>query len=140
MTLEQLAKSGTEHAHQTALFAWCALSVGKHPELKWFHAIPNGGSRGDTQRSQQINGGMMKAEGVKKGVADCFLPVKRGIWAGLYIEMKKPDLKPKRLDSKGGLSDEQIAFGEFVKSQGFGWIVCYSWIEAKEILEKYLTT
>lgn len=139
MTPEQLAKSDSEHAHQTALFAWCALSVGMYPELQWFHAIPNGGNRGDTEKSRSIEGGKMKAEGVKKGVADCFLPVKRGIWSGLYIEMKKPGLEPKTLKSKGGLSDEQMAFAEFVKTQGFGWIVCYSWIEAKEILEKYLT-
>lgn len=140
MTPDQLAKPGSEHAHQTALFAWCALSVGMYPELKWFHAIPNGGNRGDTEKSRSIEGGKMKAEGVKKGIPDCFLPVKRGVWSGLYIEMKKPDMRPKREGSKGGLSDEQIEFGKFAKSQGFGWVVCYSWIEAKEILEQYLTT
>lgn len=139
MTPEQLAKSGSEHAHQTALFAWCAINVGIYPELKWFHAIPNGGNRGDTAQSRAIEGGRMKAEGVKRGVADCFLPVKRGVWSGLYIEMKKPGLEPKTAKSNGGLSDEQIEFGKFVKNQGFGWIVCYSWVEAKNILIEYLT-
>ena len=81
----------------------------------------------------------MKAQGVRQGVADLSLPVRRGAWSGLYIEMKKPDEKPKREGSKGGVSDEQNEFGEFVKAQGFGWIVCYSWREAAEVIEKYLT-
>jgi hypothetical protein len=139
MTPEQLAKSGSEHAHQTALFAWCALNVNQYPELKWFHAIPNGGNRGDTAQSRAIEGGRMKAEGVKRGVADCFLPVKCGHWSGLYIEMKKVDLKPKTAKSNGGLSVAQIEFKKFVQNQGYGWVVCYGWVEAKDILIQYLT-
>lgn len=39
MTPEQIAKSGTEHAEQAALFQWCNLNVGKYPELRWFYAV-----------------------------------------------------------------------------------------------------
>lgn len=164
MTPATLAKSNTEHAHQTALFAWAAiaehqgieianawafggmtLAAAKEaafarpiPALAWFHAIPNGGSRGDDEKTRAIRGGALKAEGVRSGVADTFLPVRRGEFSGLYIEMKKPSEKPKREGSKGGVSDEQRSFGEFVKSQGFGFIVCYSWIEAVENLTTYL--
>jgi hypothetical protein len=138
MTPETLARSGTEAAHQTALFAWAALQAKRFPELRWLHHIPNGGSRGDDARSRAIRGSQLKAQGVRVGVADVCLPVRRGGWSGLYIEMKKPSEKPKREGSKGGVSDEQAAFGTFVKSQGFGWIVCYSWEEAAEILTKYL--
>ena len=71
-TPSQLAKSGKEHGEQVALFAWAAVaafrgfaaandeaSYSKRDvaegygtqdavlPLKWFHAIPNGGSRGD---------------------------------------------------------------------------------------------
>lgn len=165
MTPDQLAKSGSEAAHQTALFAFVAVAavhgfeiawqwaekgqavllarttpnVTKAvPELRWLHHIPNGGSRGDDAKSRAIRGGQMKAQGVRQGVADLSLPVRRGAWSGLYIEMKKPDEKPKREGSKGGVSDEQNEFGEFVKQQGFGWIVCYSWREAAEIIELYL--
>lgn len=165
MNPEQLAKAGNEHSHQAALFCWVAMAQNRGfeaandmaayanvgnaerygtaqavPELKWFHAIPNGGSRGDTAKSARIQGGMMKAEGVKPGVADTFLPVRRGVWPGLYIEMKKPAEKPKRADSKGGLSDKQEEFRDFVKAQGFGWVVCYSWREAADILQLYFTT
>ncbi len=132
MTPEQIAKSGTEHAHQTALFCWCALNVGKYPELKWFHAIPNGGSRGDSIKSRAIRGMQLKAEGVKKGVSDCFLPVKRNDCSGLYIEMKKPGALNKE-------SDEQKEFGKFVREQNFGYVCCDSWEKAKDILIMYLT-
>lgn len=165
MTPDQLAKSGSEAAHQTALFAFCAVATqygfavawnwaagegieaakSSHcnrvlfPELKWLHHIPNGGSRGDDERSRAIRGGQLKAQGVRTGVADLCLPVRRGQWSGLYIEMKKPSEKPKREGSKGGVSDEQAEFGKFVQAQGFGWCVCYSWQDAAEVIEKYLS-
>ena len=137
MTPEQLAKNGSEAAHQTALFCWAALNAVRWPELRWFHAVANGGSRGDNKRSAMIRGGQLKAQGVKAGVSDTFLPVKRGEWSGLYIEMKKPSERPKRGGS-GGVSDEQAAFGLFVQAQGFGFVVCYGWDEAARVLEQYL--
>lgn len=163
MTPATLAKSGTEHGHQAALFAYVAVAylhgfdvadewskIGPQafkksprasnpdgppavPALEWFHAIHNQG-HGD-----KVRGANAKAEGVRKGVADTFLPVRRGAWSGLYIEMKKPSEKPVKATSKGGVSDDQAEFGAFVKSQGFGWIVCYSWEEAAEVLTQYLT-
>lgn len=164
MKPDQIAKSGTEHGEQVALFAWCAVAMQhgfevadawaagadlpklepgvKHavkvPELRWFHAIPNGGSRGDDAKSRTIRGGQLKAEGVRVGVSDTFLPVKRGYYSGLYIEMKKPSLRPKKIGAKGAASDEQIEFGNFVRSQGFGFVVCYSWREAADNVRSYL--
>jgi len=73
----------SESSHQIALFAMCALNMKKYPELKWFHAIPNGGFR------DKITAGKLKAEGVKSGVSDMFLPVKCDAYSGLYIELKK---------------------------------------------------
>ena len=138
MNPEQLAKSGSEAAHQTALFAWAALQLQRWPELRWLHHIPNGGSRGDSAQSRAIRGGQLKAQGVRTGVADLCLPVRRGEFSGLYIEMKKPAEKPVKATSKGGVSDEQAEFGAFVKAQGFSWCVCYSWEEAAEVLQQYL--
>jgi len=112
--------------------------VGKYPELKWFHAVPNGGSRGDTAGLRAMRGAQLVAEGVRSGVADTCLPVKRGPYSGLYIELKKRSVKPKKATSKGGLSDEQIEFGEFVKSQGYAWYCCYGWEEAWSCLQWYL--
>ena len=137
MTPESLARSDTEAAHQTALFCWAAMNLRLYPELKWMHHIPNGGSRGDSVKSRMIQGAQLKQQGVKAGVADIFFPVKRGEYSGLYIEMKKPAERPKRT-GRGGVSDEQQEFGDFVKSQGFGWCVCYDWQEASEVIKQYL--
>lgn len=166
MTPADLAKKDTEAAHQTAVFAWAAIAYNYGfdianqvsdqgakafknfvpleskepvvPELKWMHHIPNGGSRGNDVRSQQIRGAQLKAQGVKSGVSDISLPVKRGSCSGLYIEMKKPDQKLKTGRGKGGVSDEQSEFGAFVQSQGFGFVVCYSWFEARDVIIAYL--
>jgi hypothetical protein len=56
-TPEQLAASGSELAHQTALFCWAALNTHLWPELRLLFAIPNEG-----QRSMR-SGGQLKAAG-----------------------------------------------------------------------------
>lgn len=154
----QLAKSGTEHGEQTALFCFCAkaylvgfevafqedaykLPIGipndpAIPELKWFHAIPNGGNRGDTAKSRAIEGGRMKAEGVKSGVLDTFWPLQRLDFNGLYIEMKKSTLRNAN-NPVAGCSDEQKEFGQFVTNNGFCARVCYDWLEAAKLLQWY---
>src|ERR1043166_9911283 len=104
MSPEQLAAKGTESGEQKALFPWAAMArmygyaiaddmtaysdaglraacerAGIRPpdkppgddRLKWLHAIPNGGER--TARTAAL----LKAEGVRKGGADVFLPVPR---------------------------------------------------------------
>lgn len=163
MTPDKLAKSDTEHAHQVAVFAYCAIvtewgwdiadewcqtgdfkaAKANHepkpvPQLKWYHAIPNGGARGDSKKSSMIRGAEMKAEGVKKGVSDTFLPWSNGLCHGLYIEMKKPDQRPKTDRSKGGMSDEQIKFRDYVQENGYGFMVCYDWKEAVTTLRQYI--
>jgi hypothetical protein len=92
---------------------------------------PNGGSR------NPIEAARLKAQGVKPGVADVFLPVKRGAFSGLYIELKKPSQRPKR-GGAGGVTAEQTEFGAFVLAQGFGWCVCYDWEEAARVVTEYL--
>lgn len=143
-TPESIYKSDTEDAHQSAIFTWASLPwiQEEFPELEWLHAIANGGSRGDSATSRAIRGAALKRSGVKKGVADLFLPVPVGPWHGLYIEMKKPSVKPKRPrdpDKKpAGVSDEQWDYALFVKSKGYGWMCCYSFDEAVTVLTKYL--
>lgn len=165
MTPDQLAKSGSEHAHQVALFAWVAIAtihgfkcadnwalnnvivthfgIEPLPMLKWMHAIPNGGTRGDDAKTRAIRGGALKAEGVRQGVGDTFLPYpiftpQGEAYAGLYIEMKKPSLKPKSATAKGGLSDEQIEFSDYVTSVGYIYRVCYTWREAANVVKWYI--
>lgn len=132
ITPEQLAKSGSEDGEQAALFCWRAINILKYPELKWLAAIPNGGKR------DERTAGKLKATGVKKGVVDICLLVRRGEYAMLWMELKPLKLKPKRATSKGGVTDEQNEWLDQAQSCGHGAVVCYGWIEARDIIVQYL--
>lgn len=112
------------------------------PALEWVHAIPNGGSRGDSKASQKIRGSQLKAEGVKRGVLDIFVPWpvrvnSNLVYHGLYIEMKKPAAKPK-IFGKGGVSEEQEQFIKYATKNKYACVVCYSWLEAINALKSYI--
>ena len=112
-----------ESEEQQALFQWAKLMQSQHPELKLLHAIGNGGKR------NLIEAVRMKREGVKAGVSDIFLPVARGEFHGLYIELKV----------KGGkLSDTQRWWLNETTKQGYYSVVCFGWVEASEVIKKYL--
>src|ERR1700677_1820491 len=122
-TPESLAKAGTEAAHQTALVCWAALNQTKFPDLKWLFHIPNGGLR------DKITAGNLKAQGVKAGVPDLCLPVPRGRFAGLWIELKVKGNTP---------SDKQKEWHKALEDFGFAVSVCYSWEEAARHITYYL--
>jgi hypothetical protein len=134
MTPEQLAKGGTEHCHQVALMQQCQLMKHLYPELAspLLFAIPNGGSRGDTAQSARIQGGKLKAEGVKPGVSDLFLAVPRGGYAGFFLELKK------ERTAGVGPSEAQKKFIGIVQDQGYNAGVYYGWKDAWEALVYYM--
>src|SRR5258708_278445 len=111
---EQLAASGTEDGHQAALFCWAALNVGKYPALAYMFAIPNGGLR-DVRTATNL-----KAEGVKAGVPDIFLPFHNIFphypYSGCFIAMK---LVKYLNHNNGGFSDFQIYFINYPTSAGY---------------------
>lgn len=114
----------TESEEQVTLFSWARMKERKYPELRLLHHIPNGGSR------NQIEAKHLKAQGVKSGVPDLCLPVARGLWHGLYIEMKR---------QKGGrVSDAQRRWLEDLERQGYRAEVACGWQEAAHIIEIYL--
>lgn len=134
VTPEQLASSGSEDGEQMAIFAWAASMCGQYPQLQWMHAIPNGGSRHVAEATKMVAGGL------RKGVLDIFLPWPKEYhldtwYHGLYIEMK---IEKRRKEKSGGLTDEQIEFIEYAESAGYICKVCYSWIEAKDVILNYL--
>lgn len=114
----------SESYEQETLFKWMELQSKKRPELKLCFHIANGGSRGKVEAAH------FKAEGVKAGVPDLFLPVARGPYHGLFIEMKR---------QKGGrVSDEQKAWISALTAQGYLAEVCHGWLEAAALIEDYL--
>lgn len=168
-------KTGLEHAHQTALFMWANMAMrfgpniandphsytvagfaqkqfeGKGglgfikysapiPQLKWLHAVHNQG-HGDA-----IRGAKAKAEGVKAGVSDLFLPVPLvearpptagwlgdyhgwSFCAGLYLELKVGSNTP---------SEQQLEFMDDMRAAGYqaDWVV--GWEMARERILAYL--
>lgn len=118
------AQIPTEANEQAALFEWSEIAQLRWPELRLMHHIPNGGSR-DPREAHNL-----KRQGVKAGVPDICLPVARGGYHGMYIELKR---------KKGWrLSGEQIEWVHDLNAEGYKAIVCMGWEQAKETIEKYL--
>lgn len=112
-----------EHQQQVALFRWAALQTKTRPELALLFAIPNGGHR------HKATAGKLKAEGVKPGVPDVCLPVPRGEYSGLWIEMKAGRNSP---------TAEQLWWHIQLANHGYRVGVRWTWEAAKDLIEEYL--
>ena len=114
-----------EADEQCKLMKWAdtAATLGIHPELKLLHATPNGGRR------DKIEAAHLKRQGVKPGVPDLFLPVARGEYHGMFIEMKI---------GKNKLTDNQKKWRVELVKENYFVAVCYSALEAKKMIESYL--
>lgn len=115
----------TEAQHQANVIKWSQQPSirSKWPELKLLFHIPNGGYR------DAVEGRHFKQQGLRAGVPDLCLPVARGKYHALYIEMKT---------EQGKLSTEQDWWGKQLLEQGSYWQVCYGWKDAVATLEWYL--
>jgi hypothetical protein len=74
-------------------------------------------------------GRTLKRMGVKKGVADFFLAIPCGPYAGLWIELKA---------GKGKLSIEQSKFLYRKNERGYFAIAVWGFEAAKEVIKTYL--
>lgn len=112
-----------EAREQQTLFEWAALASKKYPELALLYHIPNGGSR------NKIEAANLKRQGVKAGVPDICLPVARGGYHGLYIELKA---------GRNKTTEKQQEWLTALEREGYQAIVCCGWEEAKRAIEMYL--
>ncbi|MDE7200590.1 MAG: VRR-NUC domain-containing protein [Lachnospiraceae bacterium] len=113
----------SEDTEQISVIQWAEWNTGKYPELKWLHHCPNGGSRNKQEAVK------LKQMGVKSGVSDLCLPYPKGIYCGLYIEMKYGNNR-QQPTQKEFLAD-MAAAGHFVAT-------CYSAGDAIAIIKAYL--
>lgn len=114
----------TENQEQAALFEWAALMERKYPELRLLFAVPNGGIRDGRTAA------ILERTGVKSGVPDICLPVPRGGWHSLYLELKR---------RKGGtLSANQRIWLNALTEQGHMAVCCKGADEAIRTIERYL--
>ena len=114
----------TEAQEQATLFQWAAWAARVHPELRLLYHIPNGGSR-DAREARHL-----KAQGVRPGVPDICLPVPRGEYAALYIELKRRQ--------RGRVSEEQKAWLSALERAGNRAVVCNGWSAARDVILEYL--
>lgn len=112
-----------EAMEQAALFQWAFTVQHTFPELRLMYHIPNGGKR---NRFEAAN---LKRQGVKAGVPDICLPVARGGFHGLYIELKA---------GKNKTTDKQNEWLSDLMAQGYSAHVCVGWENAKDTITKYL--
>lgn len=103
---------------------WAAGSAGRWPELALLHHVPNGGKRGKTEAAR------LKRMGVKPGVPDLCLPVARGGYHGLYVEMKRRD--------GGRVSSEQRAWLAALHAGGYCALVAEGHEQAIAAIRDYL--
>jgi hypothetical protein len=113
----------SEHAEQKALFQWLALNARKDPDLALTFAIPNGGHR------HIVVAAKLKAEGVRAGVPDVFLPVSRGDKHGIFIELKH---------GKNKLTPEQVWWQKRLLASGYQVVTAYGWEQAAWAILDYL--
>lgn len=113
-----------EEWEQEQFFRWVYANQIKHPELQLCNGSMNG-----VRVSPKIRA-KLKCQGCRPGVPDIDLPVKRGEYGGLRIEMKRV---------KGGtVSPEQKQFHTLLAEQGYRVEVCKGWRVAVEVVKNYL--
>lgn len=113
----------SESQEQQALFRWAQFNTGMMPELWLLHKNCNDGKR------TLAAGAKAKAEGLKPGLPDVHLPVARGGYHSLWIELKVGTNKP---------SENQKEWIERLREQGNCAEVCYGWVDAAAIITGYL--
>lgn len=117
-------RNAIEFQHQVSLFNWAALYEKQYPVLALLRGSMNG-----IHIDSAVTAGKAKAAGMKKGEHDVTLPAPRCGYTGLSIELKVGKNKP---------TDEQIAYGDHLKAEG--WYVAYiwEWTKAADLIKRYL--
>ena len=113
-----------EEDDQRLLFEWAEWATCSNPELALLYHIPNEGKR------SKLVGYKLQAQGMRRGVPDICLPVPRGGYGALYVELKR---------RKGGrVSEEQRVWIDALNRAGNKAVICKGFDEAKAAIEEYL--
>lgn len=120
---ERKPREDREHKEAVALMKLVDMHSGRWPELVRIFHVPNGGAR------SKATAGKLKAEGVRAGVPDYLMPLRRGQHVGLAIELKA---------SGGRVEPEQRDWLTHLQSQGWVAVTAYGAVEAWEFLRKYV--
>lgn len=108
--------ASSEDAEQEAVVEYCDLL-----HIPIVH-IPNEGKRSLSYAAR------MKRMGLRSGFPDLFVPLARGKYHGLFIEMKY---------GKNKTTKEQKEWLERLSAEGYACAVCYNAAEAIKTIESY---
>ena len=114
-----------EYEEQVAIFKRAHLYARKHPELRFLNGSLNG---------VRLPIGLAvkcRKAGMREGYPDLQLPVRRGIYPGLYIELKRIKY--------GKIDPAQKDWAEFLISQGYMHRFCKGCEEAWDVIINYLS-
>lgn len=117
------ARQSPEFDMQCALFNWASLLSNLYPALRLLRGSLNG------VHLSKAQAGKAKAAGMLPGEHDVTLPVPRGGYTGLSIELKFGKNKPTK---------EQYEYGERLREEGWYVAYCWDWTEAAELIRDYL--
>lgn len=106
----------TEHQIQVAVVQWCDLQ-----RIPIF-AIPNGGKRAIMTARK------LKDEGVKPGVPDLMIPLIRGKFGGMFLELKS---------GSGRIRPQQVEWIERLEKEGYCCALAWSVEQAIEAIREY---
>jgi len=128
----------TEHEDQATVLKWTEAFSAVFPEACLLFAIPNGGLRpkrfAGFRKGKPIYyspaANKLRAEGVKAGVPDLFLPVARHGYYGLFIEMKR---------QSGSATPDQEFWHLMLRNQNYAVCVCRGADVAINAISGYLS-
>lgn len=116
-----------EHELQVLCITWFRLTYPKISGLLF--AIPNGAKLAGNPIQRARAWKRLEAEGARPGVADLFLAVPAGKYAGLFIEMKV---------EKGTQRPAQKTFEKDIVQAGYGYAIPRDLETFIEIVQQYL--
>lgn len=123
-SLPDLVADPLEAAHQALVVQMATLWRSRAPELAMLLAVPNGGLRDKRVAAQ------LQRQGTRAGVPDLCLPVPRGQYSGLWLELKR--------ERSGSVAPEQAQWLLDLERVGHRAIVCWGWAAAWGEICEYL--
>ncbi|HED33725.1 MAG TPA: hypothetical protein ENJ08_05830 [Gammaproteobacteria bacterium] len=120
-----------EAKEQTALFQWREYNLYNYPGIDLMFATLNGAYLQGTPQQRARQWLKLLKQGARKGVLDIFLPVAKGAYHGLWLEMKAP--KPHR----SSVTTEQKEWQQRMRNEGYMARIVYGCEEAIAAIDAY---
>lgn len=124
-TVRRAPRRSPEFDEQCALIQWCRIpaNIARYPGLDLISASLNG------VKLSKAQAGKAKAAGMLAGEHDLRIPVPRGGFVGLIVEMKA---------GKGRPTPAQLWYGERMEAEGHCVRYAWSWLDARAVIIAYL--